>query len=134
MQGLATPQRRRSSPRSAVIMGCAREIDMDTKRTVNESLEVLAYEAGPTYAQAWASRPTYDEPYVVGTARQHLNTRELARLTLFRSRLDNRNELAQRYCPAEGVQPNAAAQPALGDRDEMKTSGAEASGEVVLTQ
>jgi hypothetical protein len=74
---------------------------MDTNSTVNESLEVLAYAAGPTYAQAWARRPCYDEPYVAGTARQHLNTHELARLTLLRSRLGNRYELARRQCPAE---------------------------------
>jgi hypothetical protein len=37
--------------------GCAGEIDMDTKTTVNESLEVLAYKAGPTFAQALADSP-----------------------------------------------------------------------------
>lgn len=70
---------------------------MDTKSQVQESLEVLAYEAGPTYATEWSRRPTHDEPYAVGTARQHLNTHELARLTLFRSRLETRYELAGRH-------------------------------------
>jgi hypothetical protein len=70
---------------------------VDTNSQVQESLEVLAYLAGPTCASERSRRPTRDEPYVVGSARQHLNTQELARLTLFRSRLDDRSELARRH-------------------------------------
>jgi hypothetical protein len=70
---------------------------VDTNSQVQESLEVLAYLAGPVYAGEWSRRPTHDEPYAIGTARQHLNTHELARLTLFRSRLEDRSELARRH-------------------------------------
>jgi hypothetical protein len=70
---------------------------VDTNSQVLESPEVLAYLGGSAYASEWSRRPTHDEPYLIGTARQHLNTHELARLTLLRSRLEDRSELAGRH-------------------------------------